>query len=63
MVKKKRATIARKRKKSNTTMNEDAKRSKTEETSVSSVKKKLVSALKAMIDSMTEKYLILSWPM
>ena len=56
MVKKKRA-IASKRKKSNTRKNaEEAKRSKTE-APVSNVKNKLVSALKAMIDSMTEKHL------
>jgi len=49
--------MARKRKKSNTTINENAKRSKTEASPVSSGKNILVSALKAMIDSMAEKYL------
>ena len=61
MVKKKRNTGHR-RKKSNTTINKEkqqnggAKRSKTK-TAVSEVKNRLVSAIKAMIDTMNEEYL------
>eukprot|EP00534_Pseudo-nitzschia_fraudulenta_P002274 CAMPEP_0201120858 /NCGR_PEP_ID=MMETSP0850-20130426/4856_1 /ASSEMBLY_ACC=CAM_ASM_000622 /TAXON_ID=183588 /ORGANISM="Pseudo-nitzschia fraudulenta, Strain WWA7" /LENGTH=102 /DNA_ID=CAMNT_0047387137 /DNA_START=205 /DNA_END=513 /DNA_ORIENTATION=+ len=62
MVKKK-SNTRRRRKKSNTTINEGerqhqgAKRQKTEATGVSDAKNRLVSAIKAMIDSMNEEHL------